>query len=71
MIADDIITDVTEPTDWVNSIVCNVKEKSDGKKKVRLCLDPMDLDENIWREHYYSRRIDQSFSCFMEKNNSP
>lgn len=71
MIADDIITDVTEPTDWVNSIVCNVKEKSDGKKKVRLCLDPMDLDENIRREHYYSRRIDQSFSRFMEKNNSP
>ena len=71
MIADDIIMDVTEPTDWVNSIVCNVKEKSDGKKKVRLCLDPMDLDKNIWREHYYSRRIDESFSYFMEKDKSP
>ena len=50
MIAYDIVTEMTERSDWVNSIVCNVKEKSDGKKKVRLCLDPMDLDKNIWRE---------------------
>ena len=59
MIADDIITEVTEPTDWVNSIVCIVKETSDGKKKVRLCLDPKDLNKNIRREHYYSRSIDE------------
>ena len=59
MIADDIITDVTEPTDWVNSIVCNVKETPDGKKKVRLCLDSKDLNKNIRREHYYSRTIDE------------
>ena len=32
MIADDVITAVTEPTDWANSIVCNVKETPDGKK---------------------------------------
>ena len=36
MLADDIITEVTEPTDWVNSIVCNVKDTPDGKKKVGL-----------------------------------
>ena len=59
MIADDIITEVKEPTDWVNSIVCNVKETPDGKKKVRLCLDPKDLNKNICREHYYSRTIDE------------
>ena len=59
MIADDIITEVKEPTDWVNSIVCNVKETPDGKKKVRLCLDPKDLNKNIRREHYYSRTIDE------------
>lgn len=58
MIADDIITEVTEPTDWVNSIVCNVKDTPDGKK-VRLCLDPKDLNKNIRREHYYSRTIDE------------
>ena len=59
MIADDIITDVTEPTDWVNSIVCNVKETPDGKKKVRLCLDPKYLNKSIRREHHYSRTIDE------------
>ena len=59
LIADDNITEVKEPTDWVNSIVCNVKETPDGKKKVRLCLDPKDLNKNIRREHHYSRTIDE------------
>ena len=58
MIADDIITEVTEPTDWIDSIICNVKDTPDGKKKVQLCLDPKDLN-NICREHYYSRTIDE------------
>ena len=35
MQAQDIIVPVTEPTDWVNSIVCNVTEKPDGSKKAR------------------------------------
>ena len=59
MIADDIITEVTEPTDWIDSIICNVKDTPDGKKKVQLCLDPKDLNKNICREHYYSRTIDE------------
>ena len=58
----DIITEVTEPTDWVNSIVCNVKETSNGRKKVRLCLDPKDLNKNNRRVHYYSSNIDEIFS---------
>ena len=36
MQAEDIIVLVTEPTEWVNSIVCNVTEKPDGSKKARL-----------------------------------
>ena len=59
MLADDVITEVTEPTDWVNSIVCNIKETPDGKKKVRLCLDPKDLNKNIRREHYYTRTMEE------------
>ena len=31
----------------------------DGKKKVRLCLDPKDLNKNIKSEHYYSKTIDE------------
>lgn len=59
MIADDVITEVKEPTDWVNSIVCNIKDTPGGERKVRLCLDPKDLNKNIRREHYYSRTIDE------------
>ena len=59
MIKEDIITEVTEPTDWVNSIVCNVTQTPEGKKKVRLCLDPKDLNDNIRREHYYTRTIEE------------
>ena len=58
MLADGIISPVTGPTDWVNSIVCNITEGKNGKK-VRLCLDPKDLNRNIRREHYYSRTIDE------------
>ena len=36
MITGDVITAVDEPTDWVNSIVCNIKETSENKKKIRL-----------------------------------
>lgn len=68
MISDDIITEVTEPTDWVNSIVCNVKETPDGKKKVRLCLDPKDLNKNTRRQHYYSRTVDEILPSLHGKN---
>ena len=68
MIRDDIITEVTEPTEWVNSIVCKVSKTSDGKQKVRLCLDPKDLNKNIRREHYYSRTIDEILPLIHGKN---
>ena len=58
MLKDDIITPVSGPTDWVNSIVCNITDTKDGKK-VRLCLDPKDLNKSIKREHYYTRTIDE------------
>ena len=37
MIQNDII-------ERVNSLVCNVNKTKDGKQKVRLCLDPKDLN---------------------------
>ena len=36
MIEQGVIVPVTEPTEWVNSIVCHVTDKPDGGKKVRL-----------------------------------
>ena len=45
MLAEGIISPVTGPNYWVNAIVCNIKETPSGKK-VRLCLDPKDLNKN-------------------------
>lgn len=59
MKADNIISEVTEPTDWVNSITCRVTKTKDGQTKVRLCLDPKDLNKNIKREHFPTRTIDE------------
>ena len=44
----NIITPVTEPTDWVNSLV--VVEKPNGS--LRICLDPRDLNQAIKHQHY-------------------
>ena len=38
---------VTQPTDWVNSMV--VSSRGD---KIRICLDPGDLNKAVKREHY-------------------
>ena len=60
MIANDVITAVTEPTDWVNSIVCNIRETPEGQKKIRLCLDPRGLNQRIYQEYaYYTPTIDE------------
>ncbi|KAL9953968.1 hypothetical protein ACROYT_G041452 [Oculina patagonica] len=38
---------VAQPTDWVNSMVV-----STGGEKIRICLDPGDLNKAVKREHY-------------------
>jgi transposase InsO family protein len=48
MAADSIITPVTEPTPWISSLV--IVPKKSGK--LRLCLDPKDLNRAIKRENY-------------------
>ena len=48
MVSNDIITKVTEPTDWVNSMV--VVQKPNGD--LRVCLDPRDLNKAIKRPYY-------------------
>ena len=43
-----VIEKVVEPTDWVNSLV--VVEKPNGK--LRVCLDPRNLNKAVKRPHY-------------------
>lgn len=43
----DVITRQSEPTQWVNSMVTVVTPK-----KIRICMDPKDLNTAIRREHY-------------------
>ena len=50
-----IIAKVTEPTEWVSSLVV-VQKPNSGK--LRICLDPRDLNRAILRPHYPSRTIE-------------
>lgn len=43
-----VISPVTEPTEWVNSLV--ITEKKNGT--LRVCLDPCDLNKAIKWQHY-------------------
>ena len=59
METEGIITKVTEPTQWVNSLV--VVETSSGK--LRVCLDPRDLNnviDVIERSHYQMRTLEDT-----------
>ena len=55
------IARVTEPTDWVNSMVTVVKGDS-----VRICLDPKDLNKAIRREHYPIPTVEEVIADFPE-----
>lgn len=50
----NIIQKVTEPTQWVSSLV--VVEKPNGK--LRVCLDPKDLNRAILRPHYPMKTLE-------------
>ena len=61
-----ILEEVKEHTDWVNS--CVIVEKDTGshhspnhtiKKKLRICLDPRDLNEALEREPYHTHSVDE------------
>ena len=84
-----ILEEVKEHTDWVKS--CVIVEKDTGnhnslnhtvKKKLRICLDPRDLNEALEREPYHTCSVDEitaklqgkdemehdrNFLAFMEK----
>ena len=66
LVKQGILEEVKEHTDWVNSYV--IVEKDTGNqhapnhtvnKKLRICLDPRDLNEALQREPYRTRSVDE------------
>ena len=66
LVKQGILEEVKVHTDWVNSYV--IVEKDTGnqyvpnhtvKKKLRICLDPRDLNEALEREPYHTRSVDE------------
>ena len=66
---------MTEQTEWINIYVIVEKEVEIDtanahspshtiKKKIRLCLDPKDLNNSLEWEPYYSRSIDELIAKF-------
>lgn len=55
MVKDGIITQVTEPKQWVNSTVTVEKPKT---VKLRICFDPKALNDAICRPHYPMPTLD-------------
>ena len=49
-----VIVRQTEPTEWVSSMVMVIKPS-----KIRICIDPRDLNQAIKREHYPMKTIEE------------
>ena len=61
-----ILEELTEHTDWVNSYVTVEKDSGNHhapnhtiKRKLRICLDPRDLNEALEREPYHTHSVDE------------
>jgi transposase InsO family protein len=57
MESDGFIERVEQPTEWVSSMVVAVRND-----KIRICIDPTDLNKVIKREHYPMRTIEDVVS---------
>ena len=51
-----VITPVTDPIEWVSSMVATHKKNSDD----RLCIDPRDLNKAMKRPHHPLRTIEEA-----------
>ena len=56
-----VITEVTEPTDWISSLVTVMKPG-----KMRLCIDPKELNEAIKRPRYPMTTIEDIMSSLSK-----
>ena len=75
LVKQGILEEVKEHTDWVNSYV--IVEKDTGnhhspnhtvKKKLRICLDPRDLNEALEREPYHAQSTGEITAKFPSRD---
>ena len=61
MATDGIIEKVNQPTDWVSSVlvVSKPSTEADGESKIRICLDPRELNVAIKCEHFPMPKIEE------------
>ena len=59
LIAKNVIKKVDGPTQWVNNVVIVEKPNSD---KIRICLDPLHLNNEIKRDHFAIPTADEILS---------
>ena len=64
-----ILEETKDVTEWVNSFVIVEKKTPDvsngqSDRKLRICLDPRDLNEALEREPYYTQSIEESMTRF-------
>ena len=67
-----ILEETKDVTEWVNSFVILEKIPTDSNsnqghsmnKKLRICLDPRDLNEAVEREPYYTQSIEEIMGKF-------
>ena len=62
MVENGVIRKVDEPTDWVNSLAYSRKQNG----KLRICLDPKDLNMAIKRCHHHTPTLEEITHQFAE-----
>ena len=55
MLQAGVLLPVTEATPWINSFVLVEKRGDHGQVKLRICLDPTNLNKAVMREPYHFR----------------
>ena len=65
MLQAGIIAEVHEATPWINSFVI-VESVKDGKRKLRICLDPKPLNKAIMREPYVTHTPDDVYDLLAD-----
>ena len=53
-----VLKPVTEATPWINSFVLVESKGKAGNHKLRICLDPTNLNKAIIREPYHFKTLE-------------